>query len=227
MADSEIPTPANPKLVDHAIDESAVPSVADAIEAAYQRGCLNWNTEARAAIAAARPILTGPLRDENTRLRAERDQARAGLASCEYLLPYGHEDAQTCDQPCHPSTDRCPQHDQRHLDYIASLTGEIKALRAENERLGELWHEVVDTPSDGGEAQIWLRRWMVSGSSIADDPDEYGDCWFINVGELYQVIRAYLVANNLPVSTGVRRETFEPPAALRAAAPSAPEGGNT
>lgn len=94
---------------------------------------------------------------------------------------------------------------------------ETAALRAENEKLAELWHEVVDTPQDGGEAQIWLRRWMTSGSSIADDPAEYGDAWFIGVEQVHEVIRAYLVANNLPV----------PAAVLADPAPSTPAAQET
>ncbi len=106
-------------------DWTDIPIVADvarAIGSAFHRGDDAWTTEALAAVAAARPHLTGPL-------VAEIEQLRAGYASCTYLLPYGHEDAQTCDQPCHPSTDRCLQHEQRHLDYIAGLTGEITCLK--------------------------------------------------------------------------------------------------
>lgn len=88
MDDSEIPTPVDPKLVDHATDESAVPSVADAIERAFRatyRPYPDWIAEARAAIAAARPILTGPLRDENTRLRTENEQLRRLAAEVSHL----------------------------------------------------------------------------------------------------------------------------------------------
>jgi hypothetical protein len=78
----------------------------------------------RAAIAAYLPHQT-----------AEIEQLRAGLASCTYLMPHGHEDAQTCDEPCKPSTDRCSAHDPRQIEYIDGLTGEISRLRAERDAL--------------------------------------------------------------------------------------------
>jgi hypothetical protein len=220
------PPPTDTPPVAGEIPEAAVKGVAEAIEAAYRRGCLNWNAEARAAISAYRPHLTAERDAETTALREGVQQIAWGLrlAGADFTKEFGNGPSNTRDvlgrvldlatslaSPVPAEAHRALVKEQEETAHLRARDAETAALRAENEKLAELWHEVVDHPEENGERQIWLRRWMTSASSILDDPDEYADSWWVNAERVHEVIHAYLVANNLPL-----------PAVLADPAPSAP-----
>jgi hypothetical protein len=52
-------------------------------------------------------------------------------ATCDEPMPVegDAEEAQTCDHPAIPGTDRCPIHDPAHQRYIDGLNDEIRHLR--------------------------------------------------------------------------------------------------
>lgn len=174
--------------VDDAVKEAAVADVAAAIERSFAHGSVGWLDEARAAIAAYLPHQAAERDAETTALRAAHESVRRGYLRVETQ----RDDLRTA---VLETAGIDPDTANEDTDYLAVLA----RLRAENAKLAELWHEVVDTPQDGGEATIWLRRWMTSGWSIAEDRAEYTDVQFVRADQVHEVIRAYLVANNLPV----------------------------
>ena len=49
------------------------------------------------------------------------------------------------------------------------------------------------------ETTVEMREWLIRGETIADDQAEYGLTVFVRADDVHEIIRAYLVANGLPV----------------------------
>lgn len=60
------------------------------------------------------------------------------------------------------------------------------------------------------ETQVEMREWLIRGETIADDPAEYGLTVFVRADDVHEIIRAYLVANGLPMPAPSSEDTPPP-----------------
>ena len=141
------------------ITDAAVKDVADAIEAAYRRGCLNWNAEARAAIAAYLPHQAAERDAENTRLNGRYDELAIRCNAAEEQRDDARADV--------------AEYAETLKRIVAERDAETTALRAELEeaesRLAQIWGLVQktagrggDLPADANEQVLDLTNWNSS-----------------------------------------------------------------
>ena len=204
---------ADPEIPEAAVNRAAVSAASDAMTALLkpfahqcnlfvtgQVGLISPTTTevATAALTAAAPHLTGPLVEEVARLRADARQRYAEVVALRCLLLLSTHALGQIEL----LTARLDGDASRPLD--ATQTEQVYRLAS------DAVSDLREIPDAAPEVAVEMREWLIRGETIADDQAEYGLTTFVRADDVHEVIRAYLVANGLPVPPAVLRETPAP-----------------